>query len=38
MRSVSIVGCGYTGLRLARRFLSLGAAVRGFAARAPSLE
>jgi nucleoside-diphosphate-sugar epimerase len=37
MRIVSIVGCGYTGLRLAQRWLQRGAAVRGFAARAPSL-
>ena len=34
---MSIVGCGYTGLRLARRFRDLGAPVRGFAARASSL-
>jgi nucleoside-diphosphate-sugar epimerase len=31
MQSVSIVGCGYTGLRLAARWLALGVAVRGFA-------
>jgi nucleoside-diphosphate-sugar epimerase len=37
MRIVSIVGCGYTGLRLAQRWLQLGAAVRGFAARPSSL-
>jgi nucleoside-diphosphate-sugar epimerase len=35
---VSIVGCGYTGLRLARRLLDSGARVRGFAARADSLR
>jgi nucleoside-diphosphate-sugar epimerase len=37
-RSVSIVGCGYTGLRLARRLLETGARVRGFATRAESLR
>ena len=37
MRSVSIVGCGYTGLRLAVRCAGMGAGVRGFAARAESL-
>ena len=38
MHSVSIVGCGYTGSRLARRFRSMGASVCGFASRAASLE
>ena len=38
MHSVSIVGCGYTGLRLAIRFAAMGAEVRGFAAREESLE
>ena len=38
MGSVSIVGCGYTGLKLAQRWLALGATVRGFASRAASLE
>ncbi|MDB6086879.1 MAG: nucleoside-diphosphate-sugar epimerase, partial [Gammaproteobacteria bacterium] len=37
MHSVSIVGCGYAGLRLARRLRSVGHAVRGFASRAESL-
>jgi nucleoside-diphosphate-sugar epimerase len=37
MRSVSIVGCGYTGLRLAGRWRARGAQVRGFATRAASL-
>jgi nucleoside-diphosphate-sugar epimerase len=37
MQSVSIVGCGYTGRRLAARWLRLGARVRGFATRAGSL-
>jgi nucleoside-diphosphate-sugar epimerase len=37
MRIVSIVGCGYTGLRLAKRWLARGATVRGFATRAASL-
>jgi len=37
MQSVSIVGCGYTGRRLAARWLTLGARVRGFATRAGSL-
>jgi nucleoside-diphosphate-sugar epimerase len=37
MHSVSIVGCGYTGLRLARREAAAGAAVRGFATRSASL-
>jgi len=34
---VSIVGCGYTGRRLAGRWKEAGARVHGFAARAPSL-
>jgi nucleoside-diphosphate-sugar epimerase len=38
MGSVSIVGCGYTGLKLAQRWLALGATVRGFASRTTSLE
>lgn len=38
MHSISIVGCGYTGLRLAQRCLSLRHAVRGFATRAASLR
>jgi nucleoside-diphosphate-sugar epimerase len=38
MHSVSIVGCGYTGLRLARRCLDAGARVRGYATRAESLQ
>jgi nucleoside-diphosphate-sugar epimerase len=37
MRSVAIVGCGYTGLRLARRLQSLGRSVRGFCSRPQSL-
>jgi nucleoside-diphosphate-sugar epimerase len=37
MRPVSILGCGYTGLRLAQRWLERGAAVRGFATRPSSL-
>jgi len=37
MQSVSIVGCGYTGLRLADRWIKLGAGVRGFATRPESL-
>jgi len=37
MQSVSIVGCGYTGRRLAARWLQMGARVRGFATRAESL-
>jgi nucleoside-diphosphate-sugar epimerase len=38
MRSVSIVGCGYTGRRLAVRLLASGARVRGFATQAESLR
>jgi nucleoside-diphosphate-sugar epimerase len=36
-QSVSIIGCGYTGLRLAGRLLQSGARVRGFATRPESL-
>lgn len=38
MQSASIIGCGYTGRRLARRFLQLGARVRGFATQPDSLR
>jgi hypothetical protein len=38
MHSVSIVGCGYTGRRLAERLRKYGCCVRGFAARAESLR
>ncbi len=38
MHSVSIVGCGYTGLRLARCLRTRGHAVRGYGARTASLE
>jgi nucleoside-diphosphate-sugar epimerase len=38
MHSVVIVGCGYTGLRLARRCLDAGARVRGYATSTPSLQ
>jgi nucleoside-diphosphate-sugar epimerase len=38
MQPVTIVGCGYTGLKLARRWLEAGAEVRGFATRATSLH
>jgi nucleoside-diphosphate-sugar epimerase len=37
MQSVSIVGCGYTGRRLAARWVHMGARVRGFATRPESL-
>jgi nucleoside-diphosphate-sugar epimerase len=37
MQLVSIVGCGYTGRRLAERWLARGARVRGFATREDSL-
>jgi len=37
MQSVSIVGCGYTGRRLADRWIQSGAVVRGFATRPESL-
>lgn len=35
---VSIVGCGYSGLRLSLRYRALGAEVRGYATRAESLR
>ncbi len=38
MHPVSIVGCGYTGLRLARRWLDSTQDVRGFATHAQSLR
>jgi nucleoside-diphosphate-sugar epimerase len=38
MQLVSIVGCGYTGLRLAERWQKSGASVRGFASRVESLR
>ena len=38
MHSVSIIGCGYTGLRLAQRCLNLRHVVRGFAMRPESLR
>jgi nucleoside-diphosphate-sugar epimerase len=38
MRPVAIVGCGYLGLRLARRFRYLQHPVRGFATRPQSLK
>jgi nucleoside-diphosphate-sugar epimerase len=37
MHSVSIVGCGYTGLRLAQRLRDSNVRVRGFATRTASL-
>lgn len=37
MQSVSIIGCGYTGQRLAERFRRSGALARGFSARIESL-
>ncbi len=37
MRSVSIIGCGYVGLRLAARWLAAGRTVIGTATRAESL-
>jgi len=37
MRSVFIIGCGYTGLRLAERWRALGWSVRGSATRAERL-
>jgi nucleoside-diphosphate-sugar epimerase len=37
-QSVSIIGCGYAGLHLARRWLAVGARVRGFATRPESLQ
>jgi len=38
MRPVAIVGCGYLGLRLARRWRDLAYLVRGFATRPQSLK
>jgi nucleoside-diphosphate-sugar epimerase len=38
MHSVSIVGCGYTGLRLAKRWLGAVRGVRGFATRPATLR
>jgi len=38
MRRVAIVGCGYLGLRLARRWRDLAYPVRGFATRPQSLK
>jgi len=38
MRHVSIVGCGYTGIRLARRCREQGGTVRGYATRRESLS
>lgn len=38
MHTVSIVGCGYTGWRLAERWLQNKHRVRGFATREPSLR
>lgn len=38
MRTVSIVGCGYVGVRLARRWKALGCTVRGFGTREESLR
>jgi nucleoside-diphosphate-sugar epimerase len=38
MHPVSIIGCGYTGSRLAERSLQLTARVQGFATRAASLQ
>lgn len=38
MRFVSIVGCGYTGLKLAERWHQRGQRVRGFATRPESLR
>jgi len=38
MQPVSIVGCGYTGRRLAERLRDTGARVRGFGTRAESLR
>jgi len=37
MRSIAIIGCGYTGLRLVQRWLDRGAGVRGYATRPASL-
>src|SRR5258708_23550101 len=38
MQPVSIIGCGYTGRRLAERLRTSGACVRGFATRVESLR
>jgi len=38
MHSVSIVGCGYTGSRLAARWIGAGQGVRGFATRPATLH
>ena len=38
MHSVSIVGCGYTGCRLAARLRTMNVGVRGYATGAPSLQ
>jgi nucleoside-diphosphate-sugar epimerase len=38
MKSVSIIGCGYTGQRLAEQWINAGATVRGFAKRHESLR
>src|ERR1700722_13166856 len=38
MQPVSIIGCGYTGRRLAERLCNSGARVRGFAKSAASLR
>ncbi len=38
MRRISIVGCGYTGSRLAARWLTLRHPVRGFASRESTLQ
>lgn len=37
MRPVSIIGCGYTGIRLAQQLVGRGAAVQAYATRAASL-
>jgi nucleoside-diphosphate-sugar epimerase len=38
MQRVSIIGCGYTGIRLATRWRDAGATVQGFATRPDSLR
>jgi nucleoside-diphosphate-sugar epimerase len=38
MHSISVVGCGYTGLRVAERWLQSKRLVRGFASRPESLK
>lgn len=38
MHPVSILGCGYTGCRLAQRWIDLGHTVLGYATRATSLD